>query len=68
MGDAGETLRTLLPLLEQKEDRSWQKKIASSVSDWWELMEARAMDPADPVNPQRVFWELSDSACRTAAS
>ena len=27
--------------------------------DWWKLMEARAMEDADPLNPQRVFWELS---------
>jgi pyruvate dehydrogenase (quinone) len=58
VGDAKETMRLLLPLLEQKRDRSWQEKIASGVSDWWQLMEKRAMDPADPVNPQRVFWEL----------
>jgi pyruvate dehydrogenase (quinone) len=29
------------------------------VRDWWKLMEARAMDSADPINPQRVFYELS---------
>ena len=26
---------------------------------WWEVLEARAMNDADPINPQRVFWELS---------
>jgi pyruvate dehydrogenase (quinone) len=60
IGDAKETLRVLLPLLERKEDRSWQESIMSEVEDWWSLMEARAMDPADPINPQRVFWELSE--------
>ena len=59
IGDARETLRALLPLLERKSDRSWQEKIASSVDDWWELMERRAHEDADPINPQRVFWELS---------
>ena len=26
---------------------------------WWKTLEERAMAPADPINPQRVFWELS---------
>ncbi len=29
------------------------------MEDWWELMERRAHEDADPINPQRVFWELS---------
>ena len=28
-------------------------------AEWWQVLEARAMHPADPVNPQRVTWELS---------
>jgi len=59
VGDARETLRALLPQLERKSDRGWQEKIASSVEDWWELMEQRAHEDAQPINPQRVFWELS---------
>ena len=59
VGDAGETLRALAPLLERQEDRSWQEKIISSVEDWWELMDRRAHEDGDPINPQRVFWELS---------
>ena len=26
---------------------------------WWQVLEARAMNEAKPINPQRVFWELS---------
>ncbi len=58
-GDAAETLRALLPLLEHKEDRSWQEEIAVQVRDWWKVMEDRAHAPANPVNPQRVVWEMS---------
>lgn len=58
-GDAAETLRALLPLLDHKEDRSWQEKIAVQVQDWWKQMEERALAPANPVNPQRVVWEMS---------
>ncbi|RST53054.1 thiamine pyrophosphate-requiring protein [Variovorax sp. MHTC-1] len=59
VGDSRETLRALLPLLEHKADRSWRGKIEEDVARWWQVLEARAMNDADPVNPQRVFWELS---------
>jgi pyruvate dehydrogenase (quinone) len=59
IGDSAETLRALLPLLERKTDRSWRKRIEESVADWWKVLEARAMTDADPINPQRLFWELS---------
>ncbi|MGN6603039.1 MAG: thiamine pyrophosphate-requiring protein [Ginsengibacter sp.] len=59
LGDSKETLRALIPFLEYKKDRSWRNKIEDDIKDWWEVIEARAMDGADPVNPQRVFWELS---------
>jgi pyruvate dehydrogenase (quinone) len=59
VGDAADTLRALLPYLEPKRDRSWRQDIESKVADWWKVLEARAMNAADPINPQRVFWELS---------
>jgi pyruvate dehydrogenase (quinone) len=59
IGDAAETLRALIPRLQRKADRSWRKRIEASVADWWKVLEARAMNDASPVNPQRVFWELS---------
>jgi pyruvate dehydrogenase (quinone) len=58
-GDAKETLRELLPRLERKEDRSWREEIEGSIEDWWTVMEDWAMQDADPINPQRVAWELS---------
>jgi pyruvate dehydrogenase (quinone) len=59
IGDAAETLRVLRPYLERKADRSWRESIEKDVADWWQVLEARAMNTADPINPQRVFWELS---------
>jgi pyruvate dehydrogenase (quinone) len=59
VGDAAETLRALLPLLMRKEDRSWRKEIEENVARWWEILEDRAHQSADPVNPQLVFQELS---------
>lgn len=59
VGDSAETLRALIPLLERKTDRSWREKLEKGVADWWKVLEARAMNEANPINPQRVFWELS---------
>ncbi|MHA3774112.1 thiamine pyrophosphate-requiring protein [Verrucomicrobiota bacterium sgz303538] len=59
VGDSAETLRALIPLLERKTDRSWREKLEKGVVDWWQVLEARAMNEANPINPQRVFWELS---------
>ncbi len=59
VGDSTETLRALVPLLERKADRSWREKIEGWLKDWWEVLEARAMNSANPINPERVFWELS---------
>jgi pyruvate dehydrogenase (quinone) len=58
-GDAKETLQALLPRLRQKPRGSWREGIEKGVADWWHLMEERAMDAANPINPQRVIWELS---------
>jgi pyruvate dehydrogenase (quinone) len=59
VGDSAETLRALIPLLERKTDRSWRETIESGIKEWWEVLEARAMNSANPINPERVFWELS---------
>jgi pyruvate dehydrogenase (quinone) len=59
VGDAAETLRELLPLLNRKDDRGWREKIENEVSEWWDLIEHRAHLDAEPLNPQLVFYELS---------
>ena len=59
VGDSRETLRALLPLLEPRKNGDWRKEVESDVERWWRVMESRAMSDADPLNPQRVFWELS---------
>jgi pyruvate dehydrogenase (quinone) len=59
IGDSRDTLRALLPLLTRKVDRTWRQGIEKEVADWWQVLEGRAMNDANPINPQRVFWELS---------
>ena len=58
VGDAKATLTALLPLLEQKTDRSWRQEIETNVAQWWKTVERRAMTGADPINPMRIFHEL----------
>ncbi len=59
VGDAAETLKALLPLLTPKADGAFREEIAKGLSSWWDLLKDRAMEPAKPINPQRVTWELS---------
>jgi pyruvate dehydrogenase (quinone) len=60
VGDSAETLRALMPRLRRNEDRSWRDKLEREVEEWWSLIEHRAHLPADPINPQLVFHELSE--------
>jgi len=59
VGDSAITLRALLPLLKQKTASKWRRSIETGMAAWWKTLEERAMMSADPINPQRVFWELS---------
>jgi pyruvate dehydrogenase (quinone) len=59
LGDAKETLKELLPRLERKKDRAWREEVEQNVEHWWRLLEDWAMQDGDPINPQRVVWELS---------
>ena len=58
-GDSVATLRALVPLLRRNHNRSWRVRIEKEVAKWWKVLETRAMARAQPLNPQRVFWELS---------
>ncbi len=59
IGDAQTTLAALIPMLQRKQDRSWQQGIEGEIERWWKILDARAHDGADPLNPQLVFHELS---------
>jgi pyruvate dehydrogenase (quinone) len=72
VGDAAQTLRALLGLLERKEDRSWQEGVVEGVQRWWRILDEQAHQPANPINPMLVFHEMSqrlpDRAILTADS
>jgi pyruvate dehydrogenase (quinone) len=59
VADASSALQALLPRVHHKSDRSWRKHIEKEVAGWWKTMDHRAMVGAHPVNPQRIFSELS---------
>ncbi|BBY22102.1 hypothetical protein MSTO_23070 [Mycobacterium stomatepiae] len=72
VADAKAALRALIPQLQRKEDRSWREGIEKNVSRWWETMDKEAHVSAHPINPLRLFSELSpqlpDDAIVTADS
>ncbi|MCV7090724.1 thiamine pyrophosphate-requiring protein [Mycobacterium interjectum] len=72
VSDAKAALRALIPQLRRKEDRGWRDTIEANVARWWETMAMEAKVSADPINPMRLFSELSpqlpDNAIVTADS
>jgi pyruvate dehydrogenase (quinone) len=59
VGDARDTLQELIPQLERKNDRAWRGEIEAEVERWWEILGEQAMIEAQPLNPLRLFHELS---------
>lgn len=59
LGDSKSTLQALIPLLTYKEDRTWRTAIEDDVKKWWQVVEERAEQAADPINPQAFFQHLS---------
>jgi pyruvate dehydrogenase (quinone) len=59
VADAKAALTALIPRLRRKEDRSWRDGIEANVARWWETMDKEAHVSAHPVNPLRLFSELS---------
>lgn len=59
IGDAQATLAALLPRLRKKPESRFRERIERSTREWWALMDERAQSEASPLNPQRLFQELS---------
>src|SRR5690625_1497141 len=60
VGDAAETLRALMPYLDRKTDRRWREELEKKIRNWGEGERERAELSANPLNPQYLFWKLSD--------
>lgn len=60
LGDAAATLQALLPRLAPRTTAPWRKTIEANVAKSWDQARGMAMVEADPINPQRVIWELNE--------
>jgi pyruvate dehydrogenase (quinone)/pyruvate oxidase len=58
VGDAGETLQHLIPLLRRNEDRSFLQKAQTGMVEWWQLMKEQGTREDKPMKPQVIAWEL----------
>ena len=60
VGDAGVTLKALLPLLQQRDRSSWRERIEKNVAAMWQEEERKAHIEATPLNPELFYWRLTD--------
>ncbi len=66
VGDAGRTLRALLPFLEPNRHRSFLDAAQKGMVEWWELMKERGTRQDRPMKPQVIAWELGKRLSPTA--
>ncbi|MFJ9154819.1 thiamine pyrophosphate-requiring protein [Streptomyces sp. NPDC102270] len=59
VGDAKATLQRLIPMLDvERGGREWYDTVCDNVRRWREVMERRAQQSADPINPEYVAHVL----------
>jgi pyruvate dehydrogenase (quinone) len=58
IGDAKATLQQLIPLIGEDRGPEWYDTICDNVARWREVMERRAQQSADPINPEYVTHAL----------
>jgi pyruvate dehydrogenase (quinone) len=58
-GDCRDVLSALLPLLQQKEDKSFIEQAQKDMKDWNELMKTRGTRTDMPMKPQVVTYQLN---------
>ncbi|MEU0206740.1 thiamine pyrophosphate-requiring protein [Streptomyces canus] len=59
VGDAKATLQRLIPMLDvERGGREWYDTVCGNVTRWREVMERRAQQSADPINPEYVARAL----------
>jgi pyruvate dehydrogenase (quinone) len=59
VGDCRDVLGALLPLVQQKEDRSFLEHAQKDVKDWKELMKTHGTRDDKPMKPQVVTYQLN---------
>ncbi|MDH6454042.1 thiamine pyrophosphate-dependent acetolactate synthase large subunit-like protein [Streptomyces sp. SAI-149] len=59
VGDARATLQRLIPMLDvERGGREWYDTVCDNVTHWREMLERRALQSADPINPEYVARAL----------
>ncbi|WP_405621557.1 thiamine pyrophosphate-requiring protein [Streptomyces sp. NBC_00076] len=59
VGDAQATLQRLIPMLDaERGERDWYETVCDNVTRWRGVMEGRAQQSADPINPEYVAHVL----------
>ncbi len=58
-GECRSVLRALLPLIQEKQDRSFLEKAQKNMKSWNQLMEVRGTRKETPMKPQVVTWNLN---------
>jgi pyruvate dehydrogenase (quinone) len=66
VGDAAETLRALLPLLEHKEDRGFLERAQQNMAKWREDLIALEDGSRDPIQPQYLMRVIDRHAADDA--
>jgi pyruvate dehydrogenase (quinone) len=59
LGDAAETLRALLAVIERRDDRRWRDRVEAMVRRWAAVAESGATAAGEPLNPRYVVRSLS---------
>ena len=59
VGDCRDVLSTLLPLVQQKEDKTFLEQAQKDMRDWKELMKTRGTRTDMPMKPQVVTYQLN---------
>ncbi len=66
VGEACETLRLLIPMVQRRADRSFLEQAQRGMQEWWRLMDVRAARDDLPLKPQVVAKALSELAAPNA--
>jgi len=59
-GDSKNTLRSLVPLLKQKDDFGFLKKYQDKAKEWWKKMDEDCRDTKKPIRPQVAAKALQE--------
>ncbi len=66
VGDSKKTLQLLLPMLKKNTYRKFLERAQDDMKDWIKTLEKEGTNPAKPMKPQVVGWELGKRAKENA--